>query len=219
MHPLIPAAPSLCPPLPTAHSRVPPSPQLRPRAPPLRAALAPCAPRGSALHRHRARPRTPLFSLVPLPGLAMPGPPNLSPPILSSPALCPLEPKSPPAPSSGLPPTPRAPPIPVPSAASALPLGLGRLQGQIPRGHGQGGPIHLENATALRPQQKHGLPGGARAEPAGHLRALQGVPDRVRRHSGCRYPLPGCCAIPVSHILWASPLRPLPFRSSSSAEL
>lgn len=208
---------------------MPPAPHCPLPRPPISAAPAPCASAPRC-----ARPvRPPRVCAAPTP-CAPPDPavqprspprtrdaraPNLSPPILSSPALCPLDPKSPPAPSSGLPPTPRAPPIPVPSAAPALPLGLGRLQGQIPRGHGQGRPIHLENATALRPQQKHGLPGGARAEPAGHLRALQGVPDRVRRHSGCRYPLPGCCAIPVSHILWASPLRPLPFRSSSSAEL
>lgn len=54
--PLIPAAPSLFPPGPRCSIRVPPSPQHRPRASPLRAALTPCAP------RHRAQPRTPLFS-------------------------------------------------------------------------------------------------------------------------------------------------------------
>lgn len=116
-------------------------------------------------------------------------------------------------------PPPRTPPISVPSAAPALPAGLGRLQGQIPRGHGQGGSIHLEDAAALRSQQKHRLPGGARAEPAGHLRALQGVPDRVRRHPGCRYPLPGCCAplCPTSYGHHCSvPFLP---QSSSSAEL
>lgn len=60
--------------------------------------------------------------------------------------------------------------------------GLGRLQGQVPRGAGQGRPLRLEDAPALRAEQERRLPGGPRAEPPGPLRALQGLP---RRLGGC----------------------------------
>lgn len=121
--PYIPAAPLgsppgrfLAPPNPRSTVPVPPAPHCPLPRPPISAAPAPCASAPRC-----ARPvRPPRVCAAPTP-CAPPDPavqprspprtrdarpPNLSPPILSSPALCPLDPKSPPAPAPGSHPPP-----------------------------------------------------------------------------------------------------------------
>lgn len=60
--------------------------------------------------------------------------------------------------------------------------GLGRVQREA--GGWTEQPGRVENPATLRSQQESGVQGGDGASPAGHLRAVQGVPPRPHQRAG-----------------------------------